>query len=210
MKDRVYKALNNEDWSIRLSALVAIQEGLEKAMSPQLLWEIQQGFDREFIEDQVVHTIEVLALRERFCVEVRRFPNETQLWEPILSYYLQDRFPDTYAQPRSQALGPEWASPSKWKVRIEAAYTLGVLPQASTLPTLQMHLLTEQVPLVRRALQLSIVSLQNMRQEDLLSYLDAYHQRDHQKGKDALCALFLDASTSQQFIFQQILQEIGL
>ena len=209
MDKRVYKALNGEDWSIRLSALVAIQEGLEKASQAQTMLEIQQAFDEEYVESDVIHTIEILVLRERFCVDIRRFPEATHLWEPVLCSYLQDRLPDTYPQPDNSRQGPEWSSPSKWKIRIEAAHTLGILPQTSALPSLQMFLLTEEVPLVRRAIQLAIVALQNQKQDVLLCYLNAYHQKDRETGKEALCSLFVDASTSQQLVFQQILQEIG-
>ena len=208
----VFEALQKGDWSTRISALIAIQEAMEKETYAQNLWSIQQAFDAQFYEDEregVIFTLEILVLRERFCQLVRNFPQEHHLWEPELFSYIHDRAPDTHPQPNPSSAGPEWSAPSKWKIRIEAAHSVGVLCDIGALGQLQILSLTETVPLVRRAMGLAMAALQQNRQKELFEYLEAYRLADREKGRYYLEALFLDAGPSLLVYRDEILAEIG-
>ena len=209
----VFKALQNGDWSERLSALVAIQEAMEKEEHAENLWSIQQAFDSQFLEDpqeSVIFTLEILLLRERFCQLIREYRDHSTLWEPVLFTYIHDRLPDTHPQPDPTRSGPEWSAPSKWKIRIEAAHSLGILCDSSALSQLQILSLTETVPLVRRAMALASVALQYGRQTILKEYLEAYTACDREKGKLLLNQLFDGAGSSAMTYHDEILQEIGV
>jgi hypothetical protein len=208
----VFEALRKGDWSTRLSALVAIQEAMEKETVAENLWAIEQAFDSQFHEDEqegVIFTIEILVLRERFCQIIRNFPNQKDLWEPVLFSYIHDRLPDTHPQPDPSRSGPEWSAPSKWKIRIEAAHSLGILCAYNALPQLQMLSLTETVPLVRRAMGIAAVALQMGHQQHLKDYLEAYVACDRDKGREHLEALFEGAGTASLMYRDEILNEIG-
>lgn len=209
----VFEALRKGDWSERLSALVAIQEAMEKEEKAENLWSLQQAFDSQFLEDEqegVIFTLEILVLRERFCQLIRNFSSHPNLWEPVLFTYIHDRLPDTHPQPDPTRSGPEWSAPSKWKIRIEAAHSLGILCDSGALPQLQILTLTETVPLVRRAMALASVALQFERQSILHDYLEAYRMCDREKGKELLNQLFEGAGTSAMTYHEEILQEIGV
>lgn len=209
----VFEALRKGDWSERLSALVAIQEAMEKEQKAENLWSIQQAFDSQFLEDDqegVIFTLEILVLRERFCQLIRNFTSHSTLWEPVLFTYIHDRLPDTHPQPDPTRSGPEWSAPSKWKIRIEAAHSLGILCDAGALPQLQILTLTETVPLVRRSMALAAMALQFQRQSILKEYLEAYRLCDREKGKAFLDLLFEGAGTSAMTYHSEILQEIGV
>lgn len=209
----VFEALRKGDWSTRLSALVAIQEAMEKETKPENLWKLEQAFDSQFHEDEqegVIFTLEILVLRERFCQIIRNFPEEKELWETVLFSYIHDRLPDTHPQPDPTRSGPEWSAPSKWKIRIEAAHSLGILCGYSALPQLQMLSLTEPVPLVRRAMGIASVALQLGHQHHLKNYLEAYTACDREKGKEYLEALFEGAGTASMMYRDEILSEIGV
>ena len=112
----VFEALRRGDWSERLSALVAIQEAMEKEKKAENLWSIQQAFDSMFLEDEqegVIFTLEILVLRERFCQLIREFTEHSTLWEPVLFTYIHDRLPDTHPQPDPNRSGPEWSAGMK-------------------------------------------------------------------------------------------------
>ena len=209
----VFRALRMGDWSDRLSALVAIQEAMEKEENAKNIWSIQQSFDAQFLEDEkegVIFTLEILLLREKFCQLIRKFPADSTLWEPVLFAYIHDRLPDTHPQPDPNRSGPEWSTPSKWKVRIEAAHSLGVVCDSSALPQLQILILTETVPLVRRSMALASMALQFERQSILQEYLEAYRLCDREKGKERLEQLFEGAGTTAMTYYSEILQEIGV
>ena len=208
----VFEALRKGDWSTRMSALIAIQEAMERETIAQNLWSIQQAFDAQFVEDDeagVIFTLEILVLRERFCQLVHNFPEHKDLWEPVLFTYIHDRLPDTHPQPDPSSSGPEWSAPSKWKIRIEAAHSVGVLCDSSALGQLQILSLTEAVPLVRRAMGLAVAALQNNRQQELKEYLEAYRMADREKGKSLLTSLFLGTGPSLLVYRDEILMEIG-
>ena len=209
----VFEALRKGDWSERLSALVAIQEAMEKEEKAENLWSIQQAFDSMFLEDEqegVIFTLEILVLRERLCQLIRDFTGHSTLWEPVLFTYIHDRLPDTHPQPDPTRSGPEWSAPSKWKIRIEAAHSLGILCDSSALPQLQILTLTEPVPLVRRAMALASMALQFHRQSILKDYLEAYRLCDREKGRELLDQLFEGAGTSAMTYHSEIMQEIGV
>jgi hypothetical protein len=209
----VFEALRKGDWSTRLSALVAIQEAMKNESKGENLWSLQQAFDSQFHEDAqegVIFTLEILVLRERFCQIIHNFPKHKDLWEPVLFSYIHDRLPDTHPQPDPSRSGPEWSAPSKWKIRIEAAHSLGILCDSSALPQLQMLSLTESVPLVRRAMGLAAVALELGHQQHLKDYLEAYVTCDREKGKEYLEALFSGAGTTSLMYRDEILSEIGV
>jgi len=209
----VFESLRKGDWSTRVSALVAIQEAMEKEVHPKNIWMIQQAFDSQFFEDEqeaVIFTIEILFLREVFCQRIRQFPDSVHLWEPVLFLYIQDRLPDTHSQPGLEKSGPEWSAPSKWKTRIEAAHSIGLLCDSTALPHLKMLSMTETEPLVRRAMALASVSLQYSRQDILKDYLEAYRLCQREEGKQYLEALFEGAGTSISMYRDEILEEIGV
>ena len=177
------------------------------------LWSIQQAFDSMFLEDEqegVIFTLEILVLRERLCQLIRDFTGHSTLWEPVLFTYIHDRLPDTHPQPDPTRSGPEWSAPSKWKIRIEAAHSLGILCDSSALPQLQILTLTEPVPLVRRAMALASMALQFHRQSILKDYLEAYRLCDREKGRELLDQLFEGAGTSAMTYHSEIMQEIGV
>lgn len=81
--------------------------------------------------------------------------------------------PDTYPKSRFDRQGPEWIAPSKWKVRISSAHSLGVLEDIDYLSILLQSCSQEEVDTVRTAIALAVGAISNSSSNSLIAYLEA-------------------------------------
>ena len=209
MDETFFQSLASQDWSERISALASLKKALTEAQNEEELHAIQSCIDRVFQEDEdTIYTVEILILREFFCDHSRSIGGSSCCTK--LLYYLQDRLPDTHHNPDFSVSGSHWSNPSKWKVRIAAAHAIGVIGDKTMIPMLKTLLLTEHIPLVRRALVLAIVSLSTGHQSNLQAYLYAYMQRDPHAGRKNLDELFENSDAQWRSYHQEIIHEIGV
>ncbi|MCA1789657.1 MAG: hypothetical protein LC667_07315 [Thioalkalivibrio sp.] len=202
--ERLFLALNrlsSTEGTDRTEALSQIVPHIRNASSVDFLLHLSDHFEKAYVEETngplvVIKTPEILALRAAVAERCRHIQaNHTAVLE-VLQRYVVDVLPDTYPDPAFNQQGPEWTAPSKWKVRIQAAYSLGIVGNAGCLRVLRRAFDLEPVPLVRTALALSHAALTHSQPASLRSYLTAYETRQKDVALAALAELVSTGDTA--------------
>ena len=182
-----------------MQALQGVTRAIREATEADALLEICQRMDEKHVEhaDSWPHirTPEVFYLRVEWADRCRALLLRCPQIIAVLSRFVQDREPDTYPMPFFDQQGPEWTAPSKWKVRISSAYSIGILGGIDCVPLLLRVWCQERVEPVRMAIALATLSCSGS--DSLQVYLAAAEKRDK---KTALEALAMIAATGNSEI----------
>jgi hypothetical protein len=212
MNSEAFEKLLSEDWRERMSAVREIERYMAEESNVEALLSVRGSFDLVYTEDKDawgrIKNPEILYLRASFADRCRQLNLQDPRVQQILSDYVSDRLPDTYPIPFFDQQGPEWTAPSKWKVRISAAYALGVIGNENCLNVLRSAYEVETVRPALRAIALAISVVDQGLKGSLTRYLSAYERSNRTEASNAVRELISVSDKAIRKELNDLLSEI--